>query len=148
MTAEGNLIRTCCLFLLVLVLNLWQEERCFMRLNLCKVNGVLPFEGYANFSLGWRCRSKPDWRKPSFSSGHALVTIMDFSWVVPASQGDQRGSKTWPHNECVPFVLWSCLCAYVCIDTDQNGVGWVDGPVFLSKAGFKWLFKIVCSLYC
>ena len=97
MTAEGNLIRTCCLFVLILVLNLWQEERCFMRLNLCKVNGVLPFEGYANFSLGWRCRSKPDWRKPSFSSGHALVTIMGFSWVVPASQGDQRGSKTWPH---------------------------------------------------
>ena len=27
MTAEGNLIRTCCLFVLVLVLNLWQEER-------------------------------------------------------------------------------------------------------------------------
>lgn len=50
-----------------------------MRPNLCKVNGVLPFEGYANFSLGWRCRSKPDWRKPSFSSGHALVTIMGFS---------------------------------------------------------------------
>lgn len=50
-----------------------------MRPSLCKVNGVLPFEGYANLSLGWRCWSKPDWRKPSFSSGHALVTILDFS---------------------------------------------------------------------
>ena len=50
-----------------------------MRPSLCKVNGVLPFEGYANLSLGWRCWSKPDRRKPSFSSGHALVMILDFS---------------------------------------------------------------------
>lgn len=44
------------------------------------VTDVLSFIGHANFSFGWRCWSKPDWRKPPFSSGYALVTtVLDFS---------------------------------------------------------------------
>lgn len=87
------MIRASCLFVWTLGSNLSQKARCFMRPNLCNVNDVLPFEGHADLSLGWRGWSKPDRRKPSFSSGHALVTILDFSWVVTAYQGNQRGSK-------------------------------------------------------
>lgn len=79
MTAEGDSAGTHCLSVLILDLTLRQKEKCVMRPNLYKVNGVLSSEGYANLSLGWRCWSKPDWRKPSFSSGHALVKILDFS---------------------------------------------------------------------
>lgn len=79
MTAEEGSTGTHCLSVLILDLNLRQKEKCVMRPNLDEVNGVFPSEGYANLSVGWRCWSKPDWRKPSFSSGYALVKILDFS---------------------------------------------------------------------
>lgn len=86
-TAEGNLIGTQCLSVLIVDLNL--RPRCVTRPSLFKVNAVFPFEGNANLSLGRRCWSKPDWRKSPLSFGHALVMIPDLSWVVTAHQGGQ-----------------------------------------------------------
>lgn len=40
------------------------------------VTDVLSLVGHAHLSSGWRCWSKPDWWKPPFSSGYALVTTV------------------------------------------------------------------------
>lgn len=105
LTAEGNLIGAWYLSVLVLGLNLRQREGCITRYvyrmytGLYKGNAALSFSGYAHLSVGWRCGSKPDWRKPPFSSGYALV-MTGFFLPCPSIGGGgvrvpEEGADSW-----------------------------------------------------